>query len=524
MALFLWILALLLGSVLLGLAARRLGAPYPALLALAGAGLAFSPFAPALTVPPDLALALFVAPVLMDAAYDASLRDIRRSWFAIAGLVIAAVGVTTAAVAVVARALVPTMPWGAAVALGAVVAPPDAVAALAVLRQVRPAHRVMTILEGESLLNDATALLIYRMAVGAVVAGGFGAAQVAPALVWVGAGSVALGAGLAWAYTRAMDRVDDVPSAIILQFVGTFGVWLLADALKLSGVLTIVAYAVVVARRTAQTPARIRVPSFAVWETSVYVLNVIAFVLMGLQIRPILAGLEPSRRHEYLLFAAAVLATAVVARLVWVLGVNTGLRLKNRYFGVDLPPGVAPPTLQSGLTIAWCGMRGVVTLAAAFALPIGFPYRDLILLAAFAVVLGTLTLQGLTLRPLVRLLRLSDDRPVEREVRAAREAVARAALEALDGARGAAADALRREYEAALDGARCAPEDSPGRDTEHDVLRRRSVLAQRLTLTSLRTEAVIGDDAFHRVEAELDWAELYAWSRAEPTEQPRNES
>src|SRR5262245_53219880 len=170
------ILALFVAAVVLAAAARRVGAPYPVFLALGGALLAFVPVAPSLTLPPELALALFVAPVLLDAAYDASLRDLRENWIPVAGLVVFAVVLTTVAVALVARAIVPALPWAPSLALGAVVAPPDAVAATAVLRQLRPPHRILTILEGESLLNDATALLIYRLAVGAVAAGGFSVA------------------------------------------------------------------------------------------------------------------------------------------------------------------------------------------------------------------------------------------------------------------------------------------------------------------------------------------------------------
>ena len=158
-----------------------------------------------------------------------------------AGLVVVAVGTTTAAVAVLTHALVPDLPWAAAVALGAVVAPPDAAAATAVLRQVRPPHRILTILEGESLLNDASALLIYRLAVGAVVAGGFSAREVAPAFLLGVAGSVIVGPALAWAYLRLTRGIADAPSAIILQFVGTFGVWLLAERIGLSGIIAIVA-------------------------------------------------------------------------------------------------------------------------------------------------------------------------------------------------------------------------------------------------------------------------------------------
>ena len=180
-------------------------------------------------VPPELALALFVAPVLLDAAYDASLRDLRDNWAPVTGLVVFAVGFTTAAVAVVAHTLIPTMPWAAAIALGAVVAPPDAVAATAVLRPLRPPHRILTILEGESLLNDASALLIYRLAVGAVAANGFSIAAVAPTFLLAVAGSVVVGPALGWLVLRLMERVQHVPTAIILQFVSTFGVWMLAD-------------------------------------------------------------------------------------------------------------------------------------------------------------------------------------------------------------------------------------------------------------------------------------------------------
>src|SRR3954464_12490181 len=189
------LLGLFVAAVILAAAARRVGAPYPVFLALGGALLAFLPGAPSFTVPPDLALALFVAPVLLDAAYDTSLRDLRDNWAPVTGLVVFAVGFTTAAVAVVVHALVPAMSWAPAIALGAIVAPPDAVAATAVLRPLRPPHRLLTILEGESLLNDATSLLIYRVAVGAVAANGFSASVVGPTFLLGAAGSVVAGVG-----------------------------------------------------------------------------------------------------------------------------------------------------------------------------------------------------------------------------------------------------------------------------------------------------------------------------------------
>src|SRR5881409_1303437 len=225
---------LILGATLLAALARRVGAPYPVFLAIGGAILAFVPGAPSFTVLPELALALFVAPILLDAAYDASPRDLRDNWAPVTGLVVFAVGLTTIAVAVVARTLMPAMPWAPAIALGAVVAPPDAVAATAVLRPLRPPHRILTILEGESLLNDASALLIYRLAVGAVAVSSFSVRSVAPTLLLVVVGSVVVGPLMGWVVLRVTRRIRDAPTAIIVQFIVAFGVWILADRMGLS--------------------------------------------------------------------------------------------------------------------------------------------------------------------------------------------------------------------------------------------------------------------------------------------------
>ncbi len=315
-------------------------------LALGGAILAFVPGAPSFTVLPELALALFVAPILLDAAYDASPRDLRDNWAPVTGLVVVAVGLTTIAVAVVARTLMPAMPWAPAIALGAVVAPPDAAAATAVLRQLRPPHRILTILEGESLLNDASALLIYRLAVGAVAANGFSIGAVAPAFLFAVVGSVIVGPALGWLMLRVNDRVRDVPTAIILQFVSTFGVWILADRIGLSGVLTMVCYAVTVARTAPERiPARIRIPSYAVWETVVFMLNVLAFVFIGLQIRPILASLEPAARGQYFAVAGAVLVTVIVVRIAWHMSFNAVIRWRERRFGFRPPRPMLRPTV-----------------------------------------------------------------------------------------------------------------------------------------------------------------------------------
>jgi len=501
------LLVLFAAAVILAAGARRVGAPYPVFLALGGAILALLPVAPSFVLPPELALALFVAPVLLDAAYDASLRDLRDNWAPVTGLVIFAVGITTVAVAAVVRALVPEVPWAPAIALGAIVAPPDAVAATAVLRQLRPPHRILTVLEGESLLNDASALLIYRLAVGAVAANGFSAAAVAPAFLIGFAGSVIVGPALGWLSLKLLTRIEHVPTAIIVQFVTTFGVWLLAEHLGLSAVLTMVCYAVTVARTAPErTPARLRIPTYAVWETVVFALNVLAFIFIGLQIRPILDSLEVTARGQYFAVAAAVVLTVIVVRLAWHMSFNAVVRWRHRRFGFHPPRPMLRPTVQSGLVISWAGMRGIVSLAAALALPYGFPYRDLIVLTAFSVVLATLVIHGLTLGPLLRALDLHDGDPVAGEVQAARERALRAGLASLDDAESAPAAAVRLELTSHL-----APHTAPDVTSVHSVhraLHRRALDAARQAVLAMRATDEIGDDAFHQVEEELDWIEM----------------
>jgi CPA1 family monovalent cation:H+ antiporter len=508
------LLSVLLVAVLLAAIARKVGASYPAFLALGGTVLAFLPGAPRFSIDPGVALALFVAPVLLDAAYDSSPRDLKDNWVAVASLAVVSVLLTTLAVAVVVRALVPAMPWAAAIALGAIVSPPDAAAATAVLRQLRPPHRILTILEGESLLNDASALLIYRLAVGAVAMNTFSIGTLAPTLLLVVVGSIVVGPALAWLFMWLTRGVRDAPTSIILQFISTFGVWILADRLGLSSVLTMVSFAIAVARRAPErTPARLRLPSYAVWDTAVFVLNVLAFVFIGLQIRPILTSLGPDTRTRYLFVAGVVLLTVIVVRIVWVMTHNAIARWNIRRFGFHPRRPLSPPTVGSGLIISWSGMRGVITLAAALALPerVGegaFPFRDLIVLTAFAVVIGTLVVQGLTLRPLIRTLDLHDDDPVGREADAARDRALEAALATFAGDRSPAAEAVRQEFEAHLSRAVAGPTASDARASAHEEIHRRALAAARRVVFDMRATDDIGDDAFHRLEEEFDRVEM----------------
>ena len=507
MHLFEIVIALLLVGAALAAAARHIGAPYPALLALAGVGLALMPGVPAVTPDPELMLALFVAPVLLDAAFDASPRDLRENWRAVASLALVTVVLTVVAVAVTARWLVPEMPWAAAIALGAIVAPPDAAAATAVLRQLRPPHRLLVILEGESLFNDASALLIYRLAVTAAVAGAVPGWEIAPTLLVVTIGSIVLALVLARVTALIVPRIEDVATSVIVPFVGTFGVWIAAERLHLSGILTMVVYAMTVARRAPDTiPARIRIPSYAVWEVAVFLLNALAFILVGLQLKPIVQSLDRATLLAYGEVALAVCAAVILVRLLWALGAY--LVRSNR-------TGIA---LGQAIVVGWSGMRGTVTLAAALALPAGFPQRDLILFGAFSVVLVTLVLQGLTLRPLMARLDLGHDDAVDREVRLARVETLRAAAAALErvGDDSEGSDLLRRRYRERLEHAEARMAGGSHDDMGDDPLgsaaavHRAALEAERRRLSALRADGTIGDDAFHRVEEELDRAELGA--------------
>ena len=508
---FVALLGLLLAAVILAALARRAGVPYPVFLAVGGACLAFVPGAPALAIEPRLALALFVAPVLLDAAFDSSPRDMRQNWVPLVSLVVIGVAVTTFAVAIVVRAFMPGMPWPLAIALGAIVAPPDATAATAILRHVKPPHRILTILEGESLLNDASALMIYRLALGALGPSTFSVGSAAPTFLLAVVGSIVAGRAAAWLVLRLTMRIRDVPTSIILQFITTFGVWIVADEIGLSAVLTMVCFAVSVARpASAITPARMRIPSFAVWETAVFVLNVLAFVFIGLQIRPILTGPEPGARDRYFWVAGAVLLTVIVVRIAWVL-IYYGL---YRTVAGRAPrrsgPSRSTPTLRGALVVGWSGMRGMVTLAAALALPhqlngTGFPDRDLIVFTSFAVVLGTLVIQGLTLGPLLRSFNLRDDGPVEREVNAARNRALRAALATVDGLDSEVARTVRQEFASHL---RAARGEDGDQEIDHEQLHRSALDAARRTILDMRANDEIGDDAFHRLEREFDWLEM----------------
>lgn len=506
MEIFEIVIALLIGGAALAAIARRIATPYPALVAIAGAALALFPRVPSLVLDPELALALFVAPVLLDAAFDASQRDLRENWRAVVSLAFGAVILTVIVVAIVAHALVPGMPWAAAIALGAIVAPPDAAAATAVLKQLRPPHRLLVVLEGESLFNDASALLIYRFAVASIAVGTVSSWTVAGTLVLVGAGSILLALVLA-RITIAINRgIHDVATAVVVQFCGTFAVWMIAEQLHLSGILTMVVFAMTISRSAAQEiAARIRVPSYAVWEVAVFVLNVLAFILVGFQLRQIV---ERTAWSRWIGVAAAVCVAVIIARIVWVSGAAgvSRWRCRDKGPGGKKPRDVVALSGRAAVIAGWCGMRGTVTLAAALALPVHFPYRDFIFLTSFAVVLVTLVVQGMTLRPLLSWLDVHDDGTVDREVQLARVETLRAALDAVSECEGGeSAELLRRRYDVLLRRAEGNVDGDDGVDVE---IVRAATVAERERLVRLRNDGTIGDAAFQQVEQELDMREL----------------
>jgi monovalent cation/hydrogen antiporter len=265
-----------------------------------------------------------------------------------------------------------------------------------------------------------------------------------------------------------------------------------------------------------RTPARMRIASYAVWETVVFLLNVLAFIFIGLQIRPILESLEPATRGRYFAVAAAVLVTVILVRIAWHMSFNAVIRWRDRRLGFHPPRPMLRPTVGSGLVISWAGMRGIVSLAAALALPTPFPFRDLIVVTAFSVVLGTLAIQGLTLGPLLRALDLRDDDPVGHEVAAARERALRAGVAALAHDRSPVAEAVRQEFIAHLGSVEAKADEGEARRSAHRDLHRRALRAARQAVLAMRASEEIGDDAFHQLEEELDWIEMSDGGKGDP--------
>ncbi|MET3389995.1 CPA1 family monovalent cation:H+ antiporter [Variovorax sp. 1140] len=502
------VLVMLIAACLLLQLSRRLALPYPSMLALAGVCLGAMPWVPHVSLDPQLALALFIAPALLDSAFDTSPRELRRNWMSLVSLVLVAVLLTTAVVAWAGWAFA-GLPLAAAITLGAIVAPPDAVAAAAVMQQFRIPRRTLSIINGESLLNDAVALLVFGVAVSAAGAAHVPMTSSLPMLLVAVPGGALVGFAFAKLNIHfGAPLFAGTRSAIIFQFVMTFGAWIVAERMHLSPIISVVAFGMTLGQYAPRRHApRDRVHSYAVWGAVVFTLNVLAFFLMGLQARGILTRLSGPQLTHALEFAALVLALVIGVRVAWLLIYGAAMR---RYKLRLIARGrkVPLPSRRINLLVGWSGMRGLVTLATAFALPAEFPGRDLIVLSAFAVVLGTLVIQGFTIGPLIRMLKIEPDDSQDEEISLARTAMMDAALAAIEAEHGREADAVRDEYRAAR--ALAQDRHHTQAKTAQDRLRTVAIRAQREALDSLRQAGRIEDDTYHQLEEEMDWAELNA--------------
>src|SRR6266850_1558111 len=445
------VIALLAAVLALATAARRVLIPYPIFLVLGGLVIGVVPNVPIVRLDPDLVFLIFLPPVLWSAAYFTSLRDFRANLRPITLLAVGLVLATTAGVAAAARFVMPGLSWPAAIALGAIVSPPDAVAASAIARRLGIPFRIVTVLEGESLINDAAALVLYRSAVAAVVTGAFSLTDALWQFVLTSAGGVLIGLIVGGVVCWALRLTDDSLTETAITLLAPYAAWILAERTHTSGVLACVAGGLAIRQffSAAVAPAT-RMQSNAVWRLLIFVLNGVIFALIGLQL-------------------GAIREAALAAALALPVTTSTG----------------AP-----------------------------FPYRDEIILVTFAVILATLVLQGLPLTPLIRFLELGEDRTLELEEARAREEAAKAALTRLDELGGTSwagrvdVDRLRALYTQRI--RRASPielgADAGAARARAAVrrLRHETLSAERRALIALRDQGAISDEVLHRLEQELD--------------------
>src|ERR1041384_3965089 len=395
------LLMLVAGLVIL---ANKVAIPYPVVLVLGGLALSLIPFLPVVRLDPNLVLFFFLPPLLYPAALFTSWRDFRRNLRSILFLAIGLVLMTTTVVAWVAHTFIAGLPWAAAFALGAIVSPPDAVAAEAILKRLRVPTRIQAVLGGESLVNDATALVAYQFAVVAMVTGRFSLGAASLRFVFVGIGGVALGLLVGLAMRWVQRQLDDPPVQITISLLPPFAAYLLAERLAVSGVLAVVAAGVYLGWHSTALTARTRLQAQIFWKMVAFLLNGFIFIMIGLQLPGILRNLKEEPLSRLTIYGILISATVVFVRIAWVFPAT----YLPRWLSPKLRARDPAPPWQQSVLIAWAGMRGVVSLAAAFALPIvlanrePFPGRSYILFLTFCVILTTLVFQGLSLPFLIR--------------------------------------------------------------------------------------------------------------------------
>jgi Na+/H+ antiporter len=527
------IVLLLVGALLLGMSlARRLPVPYPVLLVLGGLAFGLAPGAPRPRLDPDLVFLVFLPPILWAAAYFTSLRDFRANARPIALLAIGLVLVTAAAVAVVARWLLPDLGWAGAVALGAIVSPPDAVAATTVVRSLGVPRRVVTVLEGESLVNDATALVLYRAALMALVAGTFEPLDAVGTFFFAAGAGVAIGMAVGAVALGAMRVGPDPLIQTAVTLLAPYVAWTLGERAHASPVLACVAGGLVLRRRLSlHVTPNTRLQARAVWDFVLFALNGMLFLLIGLQLPALVASVPSDAVWRLLGYGLVVAGIAIATRLVWV------------PFIVWLPRRLSPslrardpmPHWSAVVVIAWTGLRGAVSLAAALALPLALPdgtplpLRSELILITFVVIFCTLVIQGLSLRPLIRRLPLPVEDLAEREEQLARTTATRAALARIETLASepwtdaAVLGEQRSFYERRLARGGSIGGEAPASllsDRAQKRTRYETLVAERLALVELRDAGAISDEVLFVLESELD-LEAARHGLADASEAPR---
>ncbi len=500
-------------AVVLGWLARHFNVAYPIVLVLGGIALGFVPKLPDFPLDPNLILVVVLPPILYQAARSTSWRDFRANFQPISMLAVGLVAATTVAVAATAKWLVPDLPWAAAFVLGAIVSPPDAAAATAILGRLKLPRRIVAILEGESLVNDASALVLYKFAVAAVVTGAFSLAEATLQFVVVAVGGVAVGIVMGWLFVLIHTHLKDALAEIMLSVLLPYSAYLIAEALPVSGVLAVVAAGLVRGRHAPEIfEPETRLLGHSVWNLIVFLMNALIFILIGWQLQDILSRLEAYSVLQLAWYSVAVSTAAIAVRMLWV------------FPGAHLPPLLSrwihgrekPPPWQQVTLVGWCGMRGIVSLAAALALPLTtdaltpFPGRDLIIFLTFVVIVVTLVIQGLTLTPLIRALKIGGDWDTLSEERTARSALLDAALARIGRLEQEGStpqeviEHVRTDY--ATRRAQTDPSSLvvPSSEDPMRCARLAAIDAQRARLIELWRSDTIGDQVLHDIERELD--------------------
>ena len=513
-----FVLALLIAVAALVTIARRLGIAYPIFLVIGGVVLGLVPGLPRLQIDPDLIFVLVLPPLVYIAAFFTPLQSLRANLRTISSLAIGLVVATAAAVAVVAHALIPGIPWPVALALGAIVSPPDEIAATAIAARLAVPRRIVTILEGESLLNDATALTIYSVAIAAAMGGAFSPSKAVATFVAAVVGGGAIGLAVGWLIAHIRARLEDTPVEITISLLTPYAAFLPAEQLGASGVIATVVAGVYLGRRGSHIMgADTRLRARAVWDTLVFLLNGLVFIVTGLEVSQLLRALAPSDAVRLVGIGLAVSAVLILVRALWIFASAFAPRLVRRQ-------SPEPRLFAQSVVLSWAGMRGGVSLAVALALPMTlpsggpFPAREALLVVTLTVIVFTLVGQGLTLPWLIRRLRLGIDAGLREEEARARQQLLDAATRRIDqlypvwpGHR-PLLDRLRDTYEHRsehIDRQRdpAAPDGEDRELIEHREIRRTVIDAEREALLRLRAEDAIDDDILRSLERELDFDE-----------------